>query len=142
MIQNKYIRASLLSVTLFLAFLFIWYVATKGTENSVEQIKLNPEQTSQLVSSGMKESDIQVYQDKGLKFDQIKQIADMQLSLEDIEMAGGIEAFGFTTGGAAEEATTGFPTPGQVWKEAWYQISNPFYDLGPNDKGIGVQLKY
>ena len=25
---------------------------------------------------------------------------------------------------------------------AWEMISDPFYDRGPNDKGIGVQLAY
>lgn len=142
MIQNRYLKASILSITLFLVFLLFWYLTTKGTENKVDLIKLNAEQITQLSANGMKDADMKFYQDQGLKFEQIKQIADMGLSMDDIEMSGGIEAFGFTTGGAAEEATTGFPTPGQVWEEAWYQISNPFYDLGPNDKGIGIQLKY
>ena len=56
--------------------------------------------------------------------------------------AGGIQSFGFTTGGAAEEAETGFPSPAQVWREAKEQIFDPFYDRGPNDKGIGIQLQY
>jgi nitrate/nitrite transport system permease protein len=25
---------------------------------------------------------------------------------------------------------------------AWHELSNPFYDAGPNDKGIGIQLAY
>jgi nitrate/nitrite transport system permease protein len=36
--------------------------------------------------------------------------------------------------------TSGFPTPLQLGKTAWEQLSNPFYDNGPNDKGIGIQL--
>ena len=90
----------------------------------------------------MAESDISAYTEKGLKFEQIKQIADLGLAFEDIEAAGGIESFGFTTGGAAEEAESGFPGPSMVWDEAVDQLKNPFYDRGPNDKGIGIQLKY
>ena len=142
MIQNKYIRASVLSLVLFASFLFVWYAITKNVSNKAKNVEITPQQISQLSSMGLKSSDRETYQSKGLTFEQIKQIADMQLSLEDIDMAGGIEAFGFTTGGAAEEAVTGFPTPSQVWGEAWYQISDPFYDRGPNDKGIGIQLKY
>ncbi len=35
---------------------------------------------------------------------------------------------------------SGFPTPLQFGQTAWTQLSNPFYDNGPNDKGIGIQL--
>ena len=35
---------------------------------------------------------------------------------------------------------SGFPTPLQLGQTAWTQLSNPFYDNGPNDKGIGIQL--
>ena len=38
--------------------------------------------------------------------------------------------------------TSDFPSPALVWKESWEQLSDPFYDKGPNDKGIGIQLKY
>ncbi len=34
------------------------------------------------------------------------------------------------------------PPPSQVLKHAWAELSNPFYDAGPNDKGIGIQLAY
>ncbi len=90
----------------------------------------------------MPESDAIGYAQKGLTYEQILQISELGLSLEDIDGAGGIEAFGFTTGGAAEEARTGFPSPALVWEEAYEQIRHPFYDKGPNDKGIGIQLKY
>jgi nitrate/nitrite transport system permease protein len=36
--------------------------------------------------------------------------------------------------------TSGFPTPLQLGQTAWTQLSDPFYDNGPNDKGIGIQL--
>lgn len=34
------------------------------------------------------------------------------------------------------------PTPSQTWEHAVQLLSNPFYDEGPNDKGIGWQLLY
>ena len=43
-------------------------------------------------------------------------------------------------GGADQEARV--PPPSQVLALAWKELSNPFYDAGPNDKGIGIQLAY
>jgi nitrate/nitrite transport system permease protein len=43
-------------------------------------------------------------------------------------------------GGADDEARV--PPPSQVLSHAWDELSDPFYDAGPNDKGIGVQLAY
>jgi nitrate/nitrite transport system permease protein len=44
------------------------------------------------------------------------------------------------------EAATGqksaFPTPGDVGAKIWQHLQEPFYDKGPNDKGIGIQLAY
>jgi nitrate/nitrite transport system permease protein len=44
------------------------------------------------------------------------------------------------------EAATGqksaFPTPRDVGRKLWEHVTDPFYDKGPNDKGIGVQLAY
>lgn len=34
------------------------------------------------------------------------------------------------------------PPPSDVLKHAWMELSDPFYDAGPNDKGIGIQLAY
>ncbi|AGI66750.1 putative ABC bicarbonate/nitrate transporter permease protein [Octadecabacter antarcticus 307] len=36
----------------------------------------------------------------------------------------------------------GVPPPSQVLVKAWEELSNPFYDAGPNDKGIGIQIGY
>ena len=36
----------------------------------------------------------------------------------------------------------GFPTPLQMGQTAWKHLSDPFYDRGPNDKGIAIQLAY
>jgi len=38
--------------------------------------------------------------------------------------------------------STGFPTPGEMGATAWKHLSNPFYDNGPNDKGIAIQLAW
>ncbi len=38
--------------------------------------------------------------------------------------------------------TEGLPGPLAVSLTAWQMISNPFYDNGPNDKGIGLQLLF
>ncbi|SMF08692.1 nitrate/nitrite transport system permease protein [Alteromonadaceae bacterium Bs31] len=43
-------------------------------------------------------------------------------------------------GGADQEARV--PPPSAVIKLAIKEIGNPFYDAGPNDKGIGIQLGY
>ena len=36
----------------------------------------------------------------------------------------------------------GFPTLGQMGSTLWGHLSNPFYDNGPNDKGIAIQLAH
>jgi nitrate/nitrite transport system permease protein len=38
--------------------------------------------------------------------------------------------------------TTGFPTPAQMGATIAAQLAHPFYDNGPNDKGIALQLAY
>ena len=38
--------------------------------------------------------------------------------------------------------SAGFPTLAQMGGAAWGHLSNPFYDNGPNDKGIALQLGY
>ena len=35
-----------------------------------------------------------------------------------------------------------FPTPRQMGETALKSLSDPFYDKGPNDKGIGIQIGY
>jgi len=37
---------------------------------------------------------------------------------------------------------TGFPTPLQMGQTVWRHLSDPFYDNGPNDKGILIQLAH
>ena len=36
----------------------------------------------------------------------------------------------------------GLPPPLMIAKTVWMQLKDPFYDNGPNDKGIGIQLAY
>ena len=43
---------------------------------------------------------------------------------------------------AATGQKSAFPTPGDVGAKIWTHLKQPFYDHGPNDKGIGIQLAY
>jgi len=38
--------------------------------------------------------------------------------------------------------TTGFPTLAQMGETVYKNLAHPFYDNGPNDKGIGIQLAH
>ena len=44
--------------------------------------------------------------------------------------------------GKSAEKTNGFPPPSKVGEAFVTYLSDPFYDKGPNDKGIGIQLAY
>ena len=44
--------------------------------------------------------------------------------------------------GKGAEKTDGFPPPAKVGRAFVQYLSDPFYDKGPNDKGIGIQLAY
>jgi len=46
------------------------------------------------------------------------------------------------TAGAADKKASGFPTLAQMGQTMVHHLSRPFYDNGPNDKGIGLQLAY
>lgn len=56
------------------------------------------------------------------------------------QAAGEMTEYERLTGGGAPKA--GVPAPSQVFEKAWEQLSDPFYDAGPNDKGIGIQIAY
>ena len=56
------------------------------------------------------------------------------------EASEAMSEFELLMGGADDEARV--PPPSQVASHAWDELSNPFYDAGPNDKGIGIQLAY
>lgn len=42
----------------------------------------------------------------------------------------------------APKKSDGFPTPSQMMGTFVSQLSHPFYDNGPNDKGIAIQLAH
>lgn len=44
--------------------------------------------------------------------------------------------------GGGEVKKSGMPTPAEVGHTLRERLSDPFYDHGPNDKGIGIQLAY
>jgi nitrate/nitrite transport system permease protein len=43
---------------------------------------------------------------------------------------------------AATGQKSSLPTPADVGRKLWEHLNDPFYDRGPNDKGIGIQLGY
>ncbi|MCS2608259.1 nitrate ABC transporter permease [Halomonas dongshanensis] len=43
---------------------------------------------------------------------------------------------------AGDDERASVPPPSEIAARAWQELSNPFYDAGPNDKGIGIQLGY
>ncbi len=44
--------------------------------------------------------------------------------------------------GKGARKSEGFPTPAQLGEAIVRNVSDPFYDRGPNDKGIGIQLAH
>lgn len=44
--------------------------------------------------------------------------------------------------GKGAQKTDGLPTPAALGAVIWKHLSDPFYDAGANDKGIGIQLGY
>ena len=45
-------------------------------------------------------------------------------------------------GATATQGKSAMPGPGAVIGKIWSHLVNPFYDNGPNDKGVGIQLAY
>ena len=45
-------------------------------------------------------------------------------------------------GAAATGQKSALPGPSEVGGKIWEHLNDPFYDKGPNDKGIGIQLAY
>ena len=44
--------------------------------------------------------------------------------------------------GAGAQKADGFPPPAEIGKAFVHYLSDPMYDKGPNDKGIGIQIAY
>src|SRR4030081_1646594 len=84
------LRAAILSVALFAAFVFAWHVATRGT-GPVAQ--MDPEYAKLM-------------------------------------------------GATATQGKSAMPGPLDVAAKLWEPLRRPFYDNGPNDKGLGIQLAY
>jgi nitrate/nitrite transport system permease protein len=84
------LRAAIVSLALFAAFVLAWHVATSGT-GPVQ--KMDPEYAKLM-------------------------------------------------GATATRGTSAMPGPLEVGAKLWEQLRRPFYDNGPNDKGIGIQLAY
>lgn len=63
-----------------------------------------------------------------------------QVSTPAVKTAGEMTEYEKLMGGAEQEARV--PPPSDVIVRAWQELSDPFYDKGPNDKGIGIQIGY
>ena len=83
-------RAAIVSIALFLAFIGIWHIATRGTGTVAT---MSPEYA---------------------------------------------KLMGLT----ATQGKSAMPGPLDVGAKLWDHIKRPFYDNGPNDKGLGIQLGY
>ncbi len=57
------------------------------------------------------------------------------------KLAGASAEYAALMGKGADKAD-GFPPPAKVGQAFVEYLSHPFYDKGPNDKGIGIQLAY
>lgn len=69
----------------------------------------------------------------------------VQTNTQEISSAGMDEEYALLMGLAPETGgsrSDGFPAPKDFAILAWNQLSDPFYDRGPNDKGIGIQLAH
>ena len=84
------IRAAIVSIVLFLAFILAWHLATRGTA-SVQQ--MSPEYAKLM-------------------------------------------------GATATQGKSAMPGPLDVGAKIWSHLQHPFYDNGPNDKGLGIQIAY
>jgi nitrate/nitrite transport system permease protein len=84
------VRASVLSIALFLAFVLAWHLAVRGT-STVQP--MDPEYAKLM-------------------------------------------------GMTATQGKSAMPGPLEVGEKLFEQLRHPFYDRGPNDKGLGIQLAY
>lgn len=68
--------------------------------------------------------------------------AAVQLTPEQIEYAKLMGKDPAAVAAGETKKSDGFPTPAQLWKAVATNLADPFYDNGPNDKGIGIQLAH
>jgi nitrate/nitrite transport system permease protein len=83
-------RAAVVTVAIFVAFMLAWHIATQG---SGPVAQMDPEYAKLL-------------------------------------------------GKTATQGTSAMPGPLDVAAKLWEHLRQPFYDRGPNDKGVGIQLAY
>jgi len=69
------------------------------------------------------------------------QAQPVAMSAADAEYAA-LMGSGPAAAGSSEKKIDGFPTPRQFFRVAIDKLADPFYDHGPNDKGIGIQLAH
>jgi len=63
-----------------------------------------------------------------------------EMACQPPEKSVALSEYELLMGGAEQEARV--PQPSAVIALAYKELSDPFYDAGPNDKGIGIQLAY
>jgi nitrate/nitrite transport system permease protein len=90
MTSSLRLRAAVLSIAIFFAFIGAWHLATRGTSNVAA---MDPEYAKLM-------------------------------------------------GATATQGKSAMPGPLDVGAKLWQHINSPFYDNGPNDKGLGIQLGY
>ncbi len=83
-------RAVIVSIAIFVAFMLAWHVATRGTGQVAQ---MDPEYAKLM-------------------------------------------------GATATQGKSAMPGPLDVGAKLWEHLQQPFYDKGPNDKGVGIQLAY
>jgi nitrate/nitrite transport system permease protein len=84
------LRAAIVSIALFIAFIGVWYLATRPTAATTT---MSPEYAKLM-------------------------------------------------GATASQGKSAMPGPLEVGAKLWEHLRRPFYDNGPNDKGLGIQLAY
>lgn len=90
MTSSLRLRAAVLSIAIFVAFIGAWHLATRSTSNVAA---MDPEYAKLM-------------------------------------------------GATATQGKSAMPGPFEVGTKLWQHIKSPFYDNGPNDKGLGIQLGY
>ena len=68
---------------------------------------------------------------------QLATLPETQLVAADVD-----PEYAALMGGGSAAAASSFPPPAVMAQTVWEKLSDPFYDNGPNDKGIGIQLAY
>jgi nitrate/nitrite transport system permease protein len=114
------LKAALLSLLLLAALLAIWHVATLPKPVVISTAKLTPEQIEYAKLMG-KDPGGSASPESAINPDASNPAA---------------------TGTRPAQKSDGFPTLARMAEAARRNLERPFYDNGPNDKGIGIQLAH